>query len=87
MKDLSFSSLMKEGKKIQSSLKETAKRASDAIINNKKIASNQLDARKRLDICNKCSELAKGTGRCQMCGCFVALKVKLDFEECPLHYW
>lgn len=87
MKDLSFNSLMEEGLKIKSSLAETAKNASNAIIKNKKITSDSQDTNQRLGICNKCPKLTKATGRCDLCGCFVFLKVKLDFESCPIGKW
>ena len=76
--DLSFSSLMKEGLKIRKSLVSSSKKAASAIINNEKIASDPNDAEKRLSICNKCPKLCKQSGRCELCGCFVAIKVKLD---------
>jgi len=85
--DLSFSSLMKEGLKIRKSLVSSSKKAASAIINNEKIASDPNDAEKRLSICNKCPKLCKQSGRCELCGCFVAIKVKLDFESCPSGKW
>jgi len=87
VKDLSFNSLMKEGVKIKNSLAETAKNASRAISENKKITSSSASANQRLSICNKCPNLIKATGRCDLCGCFVFLKVKLDFESCPIEKW
>lgn len=83
----SFQKLLKEGIKIQSGIVKTTKRASSAIINNERIISNQEEAKKRLDICSKCPNLSKSGGRCDICGCFVVAKVKLDFESCPAGKW
>jgi len=85
--DLSFSSLMKEGLKIKNSLASSSKKAASAIINNEKITSNPYSAEKRLSICNKCPKLCKQSGRCELCGCFVTIKVKLDFESCRAGKW
>jgi hypothetical protein len=35
----------------------------------------------RLAICQTCPNLAKG--RCRLCGCFMAAKVRLAAESCP----
>jgi hypothetical protein len=35
----------------------------------------------RLAICETCPNLAKG--RCRLCGCFMAAKVRLAAESCP----
>jgi hypothetical protein len=42
-------------------------------------------ASERLQICQGCDELKNG--RCQVCQCFVAAKVKLATEKCPLGKW
>lgn len=83
----SFSHLMQEGKKIKTGLKNTASKAFKALNSNSKLASDQNEAKNRLSICNKCPNLNKDSGRCSVCGCFVFLKVKLDFEECPVGKW
>lgn len=86
-KDLSFQNLMQEGKKVRNSLSESFKKATSALMENKKIASRSDKTEQRLKICNKCPSLSKNSGRCEVCGCFVFLKVKLDFEECPVGKW
>ena len=86
-KDFSFSALMNEGLKIKNSLASLSKKAASAIINKEKITSDPDSAEKRLDICNKCAKLCKQSGRCELCGCFVTLKVKLQFESCPAGKW
>jgi hypothetical protein len=86
-KDYSFKALMAEGLKINKSLISSSKKAAGAILDNKKITSNPDSAEKRLSICNKCPKLCKQSGRCELCGCFVTIKVKLDFESCPAGKW
>ena len=44
-------------------------------------------ANKRLDICLGCDRLIKATKPCKECGCFMALKVKLQGAVCPLGKW
>ena len=44
-------------------------------------------ANKRLDICLSCDRLIKATKQCKECGCFMALKVKLQHAVCPLSKW
>ena len=44
-------------------------------------------ADKRLDICLGCDRLIKVTKQCKECGCFMALKVKLQGAVCPLGKW
>jgi len=82
-----FKNLFKESLKVSKSLSSAASKAAKAVIDNKQIISPKLDAQKRLDICNKCPSLDKSGGRCEECGCFVIVKVKLDFESCPLKKW
>lgn len=44
-------------------------------------------ASNRYDICLKCPELIKVTKQCKKCGCFMALKTKLEKAECPIGKW
>lgn len=41
----------------------------------------------RIRICESCDKYDGGSGRCQMCGCFVNLKAKIPSEVCPLNKW
>jgi hypothetical protein len=41
----------------------------------------------RLAICNSCPELFKTTWTCKECGCFMKVKARLAFSECPLGKW
>jgi hypothetical protein len=41
----------------------------------------------RFEICKACPELIKLTTQCKKCGCFMALKSKLEQATCPLGKW
>ena len=42
---------------------------------------------KRYNICRGCPELIKFTKQCKKCGCFMAVKTKLQEATCPLGKW
>ena len=44
-------------------------------------------AEKRYSICKECPELIKLTKQCKKCGCFMAMKTKLEKATCPLEKW
>ena len=44
-------------------------------------------AAERYEICKACPELIKLSKQCKKCGCFMNLKVKLAFAECPIGKW
>ncbi len=41
----------------------------------------------RLAICRDCPLLFKPTWTCKSCGCFMKVKARLDFAECPEGHW
>ncbi len=41
----------------------------------------------RYSICQSCPELVKLTKQCKKCGCFMAVKTKMEKAECPLGKW
>lgn len=41
----------------------------------------------RFEICSTCPELLKITKQCKKCGCFMALKTKLENATCPMGKW
>jgi glutathionylspermidine synthase len=41
----------------------------------------------RLSICNQCPQLIKATWTCKECGCFMKIKGRMDWAECPLGKW
>lgn len=45
------------------------------------------EAFKRLAICNECPSLFKATWTCKECGCFMKVKARMDWTECPLGKW
>lgn len=44
-------------------------------------------ANERFSICKACPELVKLTKQCKKCGCFMAVKSKLENAKCPLGKW
>lgn len=82
-----FQNLFKEGLKMKNSISSSSQKAFSTIKNEKKIISDPLNADQRLKICNSCPSFSKGIGRCDLCGCFVSIKVRLDFESCPAGKW
>jgi Family of unknown function (DUF6171) len=53
---------------------------------NTEYASDEL-SESRYDTCLSCPELIKLTKTCKQCGCFMALKTKLQDATCPLDKW
>ncbi|MEI7674868.1 MAG: DUF6171 family protein [bacterium] len=41
----------------------------------------------RFDLCKSCPELIKLTKQCKKCGCFMAVKTKLQMASCPIGKW
>lgn len=82
-----FSNLFKEAAKMSKGLAGSAVKAGVAFSNGKPIIAQKNKAQHRLDVCNKCKDLDKNLGRCTLCGCFVAAKVKADYESCPSGKW
>jgi hypothetical protein len=41
----------------------------------------------RFSICQGCPELIKLSKQCKKCGCFMAIKTKLQAATCPLGKW
>jgi len=41
----------------------------------------------RKQICNTCPRYDSKPKRCMECGCFIPVKAKMMFEECPLYKW
>jgi hypothetical protein len=42
---------------------------------------------RRLEICKSCPELISLTTQCKKCGCFMAIKTKLEAAKCPIGKW
>lgn len=41
----------------------------------------------RLEICNSCPYLIQLTKQCKKCGCFMAVKTKIEASTCPVGNW
>jgi hypothetical protein len=87
MIDENIKKLFKDVAKSSKSLSKTISNTASAITNKEKIISDKLEANRRLQLCNACPNLIKESGRCDICGCFVSLKVKIAHEECPIEKW
>ncbi len=72
----------------------------EIIENNKKSAVSPMDivnpktewvdeevSNRRFAICQACPELIKLSKQCKKCGCFMAIKTKLEKAECPIGKW
>jgi hypothetical protein len=44
-------------------------------------------AKERFEICKACPELVKVTKTCKKCGCFMAVKTKIQGATCPIGKW
>lgn len=42
---------------------------------------------KRMEKCRKCISFDEGKNRCRECGCFLAIKAKLNTAACPSGKW
>lgn len=41
----------------------------------------------RYQICKACPEMIKMTKQCKKCGCFMAIKTRLQGATCPIGKW
>jgi hypothetical protein len=57
------------------------------IINPNTQWADEKKAEERFEICKACPELIKVTNQCKKCGCFMAVKTKLEQATCPLQKW
>ena len=87
-------------KKEITSLKKSFKLFLYTIKNKNKFKADPDKIKKRLDICRgsssikKCDEIDDSENilfikkdKCSICGCYLKIKTKLDFERCPLNKW
>jgi len=42
---------------------------------------------KRKEICKNCPRYDLKQKRCMECGCYIPVKAKMMFEDCPLYKW
>lgn len=57
------------------------------LLNPKIKPAEEVLANDRYNLCLKCPELISVTKQCKKCGCFMALKTKIDSSKCPLGKW
>jgi len=53
----------------------------------KKVADGQPFNEVRFNVCLACPRFFKPTGQCKECGCFMRIKTRLKFAECPIGKW
>lgn len=41
----------------------------------------------RMSLCQSCEHFDQSQTRCTQCGCFLNVKAKMMFEECPVGKW
>lgn len=44
-------------------------------------------AASRIAICKTCDHYRPKTSRCNICGCYMNFKARLDSSECPIGLW
>lgn len=70
--------------------KNVTKSAANFVKGGMKLVSEE-QLQKRLEICRSCEKFdataLNGTGRCVLCGCSTALKLKMATEKCPIDKW
>jgi len=49
--------------------------------------SSEVEAERRMSVCQECPSLLKLTNQCKECGCVMSLKTKLEKATCPLGKW
>jgi hypothetical protein len=69
---------------------ETNKKSSVGPLDALKPSTEWLDSEMsdhRISICKACPELIKLTKQCKKCGCFMAIKTKIEKASCPIGKW
>ncbi len=51
------------------------------------IKADELTANSRYETCKKCEHFLPKFKRCKLCGCFMKIKTKIIFTECPIKKW
>lgn len=58
----------------------------DAVTGNLEFADDDT-IRKRRSLCDACEVRNTTVDMCTVCGCFIALKIKLQESTCPMELW
>jgi hypothetical protein len=64
------------------SIKDTAKR----VLEDPTIAPRNV-ALERLDVCSNCDHFRRDKHTCDICGCFMPMKVTMANMRCPIDKW
>jgi len=51
------------------------------------LLADQLTANARYKVCEQCRHFKPKIKQCDLCGCFMKIKTKIIFTECPIHKW
>ena len=51
------------------------------------IVADKLTREERYNLCKACPHFQPKMKRCRLCGCFMKLKTKIMFAECPDGRW
>lgn len=80
--------------KIEATVPQMAKTVAQAgidtikhIVSGKGAICSQEEEDARMAICKKCQFYIPEKNRCQKCGCFLTLKLKLKAVSCPIRLW
>lgn len=57
------------------------------LLNPKTKPASQEEHNARYEICTTCPKFIKITKQCKECGCFMAIKTKLNDARCPIGKW
>lgn len=69
---------------------ELAGTAADVITELKKngvLMASQEKEEIRMNTCAECKSFDKASSRCNLCGCFMKIKVRLEASKCPISKW
>jgi len=81
------SSPWQEWKKRNAERQSTGRVSPAAFINPDTEYADEATAKERMDMCLECEYLIDLTKQCRKCGCFMNLKTKLAYAECPIGKW
>ena len=51
------------------------------------VVADRITAMNRYEICKRCPHFKPKFKKCDVCGCFMKLKTKIIFTECPIGKW
>lgn len=62
-------------------------RVGDALAHGQKVLTLDEKVKFRLSKCNRCEYIHSDKKTCNLCGCFIIAKTKLETEKCPAGKW